>query len=331
MDSLATTTVLPFESVRIHELADRAEVPLWDILNLWPASGVGVLGGLPKSTKSWAGFDIALSVASGTPCLGHFPVVRPGPALIYAAEDPLPTVRARLAGLARHRGLDLSTVPIHIITEPAIRLDRITDQERLRRTLASIRPRILILDPLVRVYGQVDENSVAEVSALLAYLRALQREYDVSVLVVHHARKAQGPVHQAGEALRGSGDFFAWSDTMLYLRRIKDGLLLTRAHRSAPSGDPVVLKLLESADTPPHLEVVSTGGIGDESSVEHKLLRFLTRSPAPASTEEIRAALSLRKERVVATLKDLKQAGKVLRQGRGWCLASRFDGAGLER
>lgn len=328
MRDFATTPVTPFASVRVHELTERTAEQLWDIQDLWPASGVGVLGGQPKSTKTWAGFDIALSVASGTPCLGHFPVVRPGPALIYAAEDPLPTVRTRLAGLAQHRGLDLAALPIYIITEPAIRLDQAEDRERLRQTLASIRPRILILDPLVRVYGQVDENSVAEVSRLLAYLRALQREFDVSVLVVHHARKAQGAVHQAGQALRGSGDFFAWSDTMLYLRRIKDGLLLTRAHRSAPAGDPLVLKLVESAGTPPHLEVVSTSAPDDESSVERRLLLLLTRSPNPASTEEIRAALSLRKERVVATLKDLKQAGRVRREGRGWCLASRSDDVG---
>jgi hypothetical protein len=319
MRPLTTTPVDPFVCVRVHELADRPAEQAWDIQDLWAASGVGVLAGQPKSSKTWTALDMALSVASGTPCLGHFPVVRPGAVLLYAAEDPLPTVRVRLAGLARQRGLDLATLPIHVIDEPAIRLDRPTDRERLRRTLALIRPRLLILDPLVRVYGRIDENSVAEVSALLAYLRALQREHDVSVVVVHHARKAQGAVHQAGQALRGSGDFFAWSDTMLYLRRIKDGLLLTRAHRSAPSGDPLVLKLVDGPDTAPHLEVAGTSEPGDPASVNQRILHFLTRASAPVTTEEIRGELSLRKERVVASLQDLLRAGRIRRQERGWC------------
>lgn len=326
MRPLATTPVEPFVCVRVHELAERSAEQAWDIQDLWPASGVGVVGGLPKSSKSWTTLDMALSVASGTPCLGHFPVTRPGPVLLYAAEDPLPTVRVRLAGLAQQRGLDLATLPIHVIDEPAIRLDRPTDRERLRQTLVLIKPRLLILDPIVRVYGRIDENSVAEVSALLAYLRALQREYDVSVVVVHHARKAQGAVHQAGQALRGSGDFFAWSDTMLYLRRIKDGLLLTRAHRSAPSGDPLVLKLVNGAGTAPHLQVVGASESGDGACVDQRILHFLTRASAPVTTEEIRAALSLRKERVVTSLQDLAQTGRIRRQGRGWCLAPEHAG-----
>lgn len=312
----------PFAFVRAHELEDRPEDQSFDIEDFWAASGVGVLGGLAKSTKSWVVLDMAISVASGTPCLGRFAVKRPGPTMVYAAEDPPAEVRKRLAGLAQHRGLALADVPVHVITEPAIRLDQPTHRERLRQTLARVKPRMLILDPLVRVYGRLDENSAAEVSDLLGYLRALQREFDMSLVVVHHARKAQGAVHQAGEALRGSGDFFAWSDTLLYTRRIKEGVLLTRAHRSAPSGDPLVIQLVKKPDTPVHLEVVRTSTQGGAPSVDQRILHFLARRPGPASTEEIREALSLRKERVIDALEKLQEAGRVRRQSRRWCLAS---------
>ena len=58
--------------------------------------------------ETWLGLDMALSVATGTPCLGKYAVPRAGPVLVYLAEDALPVVRERVAGMARHRGLDLA-------------------------------------------------------------------------------------------------------------------------------------------------------------------------------------------------------------------------------
>jgi len=54
---------------------------------LWGASSVGLIGGAPKCSKTWLGLDLALSVATGTPCLGHYAVPEPGPVLVYLAED----------------------------------------------------------------------------------------------------------------------------------------------------------------------------------------------------------------------------------------------------
>ena len=48
---------------------------------------------------------MALSVATGTPCLGTYPVLESGPALIYLAEDSLSVVRERVLALATYRGL----------------------------------------------------------------------------------------------------------------------------------------------------------------------------------------------------------------------------------
>ena len=47
---------------------------------------------LPKACKSWLGLEMAVSVASATPCLGTFPVREPGGVLIYLAEDSLEAV-----------------------------------------------------------------------------------------------------------------------------------------------------------------------------------------------------------------------------------------------
>ena len=109
-------------------------------------------------------------MATGTACLGRYAVPRPGPVLVYLAEDALTVVRQRVEGMARHRGLELAGVDLHVITVPALRLDREPHRQRLLETVRRLRPRLLLLDPLVRLHG-IDENSATEVAGLLAYFR----------------------------------------------------------------------------------------------------------------------------------------------------------------
>ena len=104
--------------VRVGEIPPRKAPERWLVEELWGASSVGVIGGAPKCAKTWLGLDMALSVATGTACLGKYTVPEPGPVLVYLAEDALPVVRERIEGMARHRGLDLGSVEIHVITAP---------------------------------------------------------------------------------------------------------------------------------------------------------------------------------------------------------------------
>jgi RecA-family ATPase len=207
--------------IRAADIVETHDGPRWLVEPLWAKSGVGILGGAPKCCKSWLALEMALAVAGGTPCLGAFQVHDAGTVLLYMAEDAAPVVKARLGGICRHRALDLGALPVHLITAPALRLDRAHDQARLRAAVALYAPRLLVLDPFVRLH-RIDENDAGQVSALLGYLRELQREHDVAVLVVHHARK-NGTGGQAGQSLRGSGDFFAWADSLLYMRRHRGG------------------------------------------------------------------------------------------------------------
>jgi hypothetical protein len=74
---------------RASELEIRPQEKTWLIQQLWGQAAVGIVGGAPKCCKSWLGLDMALSIASATPCLGRFAVQARGPALVYLAEDAL--------------------------------------------------------------------------------------------------------------------------------------------------------------------------------------------------------------------------------------------------
>jgi RecA-family ATPase len=191
---------LPIE--RACRLAERAGEQNWLIEGLWSEEAAGIIGGEPKCCKSFLALDMAAAVASGTPCLRRFPVARPGRVLLYAAEDALHIVRRRLDGVCAAAGLSLAALDIQVITAPSLRLDLEADRAALDDATARLKPRLLILDPFVRLH-RIDENVSGEVAPLLAFLRELQRRHGAAVSVVHHARKGAGAV-RAGQAPDGA-------------------------------------------------------------------------------------------------------------------------------
>ena len=237
-------TLLPVQPA--HRLLDRPEQQRWLVTDLWSEEAVGIIGGEPKCCKSFLALDLAVAVAAGTPCLRRFPVVRPGRVLLYPAEDALHIVRRRLDGICAAAGLDLAELDLQVITAPSLRLDLEADRARLDETVARLRPRLLILDPFVRLH-RIDENISGEVAPLLAFLRELQRRHAIAVVVVHHAKKGAANI-RAGQALRGSSEFHAWGDSNLYLRRASDDrIVLTVEHRAASAMPSVTLELAQRA------------------------------------------------------------------------------------
>jgi RecA-family ATPase len=306
--------VLPV--VRVGEIRSEDNAQRWLVEGLWGSSSVGVIGGAPKCAKTWLGLDMALSVATGTPCLGKYAVPESGPVLVYLAEDALPIVRERVQGMTRHRGLDLAAVEIHVITAPVLRLDRDRDRARLWETAKRLRPRLLLLDPLVRLHG-VDENNAGEVAELLAYFRSLQRQLDLSVLLVHHTRKNAAGGVAAGQGLRGSGDIHAFGDSNLYLRRTKEHLVLSSEHRAAAASAPVHLELITTNAETTHLEVIAELEDGKRRSLEEQVLDRLT--PGSAFTRaKLRDSLGVKNERLGEALESLEQAGRLCRTPAGW-------------
>src|ERR1700733_10138264 len=261
--------VLPV--LRVAEIPSDEIAERWLVEGLWCTNSVGVIGGAPKCAKTWLSLDMALSVATGTACLGKYAVPQPGPVLVYLAEDALLFVRERIEGMARYRGLELDSVEIHVITAPVLRLDRDRDRTRLWETTRRLRPRLLVLDPLVRLHA-IDENRAGDVAELLAYFRSLQRELGLSVVLVHHTRKNAADGVAAGQGLRGSGDIHAFGDSNLYLRRTREHLVLSSEHRAASASAPVYLDLVATNAETTHLEVIAELQDGRRRSLEGQVL-----------------------------------------------------------
>jgi RecA-family ATPase len=314
--------VLPV--LRVAEIPSDEIAERWLVEELWCTNSVGVIGGAPKCAKTWLSLDMALSVATGTSCLGKYAVPEPGPVLVYLAEDALVAVRERIEGMAWHRGLDLDRVEVHVITAPVLRLDQERDRMRLWETTRRLRPRLLVLDPLVRLHG-IDENRAGDVAELLAYFRSLQRELGLSVVLVHHTRKNAADGVAAGQGLRGSGDIHAFGDSNLYLQRAKDHLILSSEHRAARASAPVYLELVAVDVRTAHLVVIAD--FGELSRAErpnemdrglHERLLALLAGGEVLTRTSLRESLGVKNERLGEVLESLERAGQISHTPKGW-------------
>lgn len=313
---MKTLQVLP-----AWRLAAQAAEQRWLVTDLWSQEAVGIVGGEPKCCKSFLALDLAVAVASGRPCLRRFEVSQPGRVLLYAAEDAMHIVRARLEGICAAAGCRLGTLDVQVITAPSLRLDLPADRERLECTVEQLAPRLLILDPFVRLH-RIDENASGEVAPLLAFLRELQRRYHLAVLVVHHAKKSAGRA-RAGQALRGSSEFHAWGDSNLYLRRSGGDLTLTIEHRAAPSLPGMTLELVQRGDALA-LEVRPSAAASitpPPSSVDERITAALMSTNGALPIAQLRAICRVRNATLHERLAALTQAGTLVRGAEGYRLA----------
>jgi hypothetical protein len=301
---------------RANDLDIRHPEKAWLIESMWAYGAVGIIGGPPKCCKSWLGLDMALSVASGSPCLDRFAVQRPGPALIFLAEDALPAIRARIEALCTHRQIPIESLDLYVITASSLRLDLTQDQKRLKATVEAFKPRLLLLDPLVRLH-RLDENSAADISNLLGFIREMQRSYDTAIVLVHHLSKRH--YAQPGQALRGSSDLHAFGDCNAYLVRRNDHILLTLEHRAAKPPDPIALELLSQPDgSAAHLEIASPDNITTDLSLNEQILDLLRHADKPMTRTTIRKHLKCNNQRLGKILLELNKQGLILRTSSGW-------------
>jgi len=314
-------TPLPVQ--RACELRDVSQGHAWLVEDLWADQAVGILGGEPKCCKSFLALDIAVSVASGALCLRRFPVLRTGPVLLFPAEDSLSSVRQRLEGICSAAGKKFADLDLHVITAPSLLLDSREDQTRLSETVQTLRPILLVLDPFIRLH-RIDENVACEVAPILAYLRQLQRRFQMAILLVHHSKKG-AHTQRPGQALRGSSDLHGWGDSNLYLRRVGPRLCLATEHRSAPSKTDIQLHLVAQGAAPA-LSVLDAHAAQEPTeatklSPSQRICQALAPPSGPVSFQRLRQLCRMRTETLSATIKHMVEQGTLSQTSQGYRLA----------
>ena len=340
---VATEDTADFEEMAVHKWNDFLSVPTkleWLIEDSWVDQSVGFISGRSKSYKTWIALDMALSIVSGKPFLGHFNVGRTGPVIIVQEEDPMPVLqeRMRLVGGAKDMmpsvewfpdkqitRLHFPDWPIYIINLQGFNLQSTEKVDQVRKLIAQINPVMLILDPLVVMLGNVDEYRASEVSGLLQTIKFWREEFGCSVAVVHHWNKGGGSDgERGGQAMYGSFAFHAWLESALHVAPIIedseskiDTVLIEREFKAAPSGRALKVRFnIDSVDKyvyEPILEEGKTVVAGHAGT----LLDLVMTHTEGVTQKDLIEETGFSRSNVIENLGKLTRQGKVRREAGG--------------
>jgi AAA domain len=195
-------------------LETKLAEPRWAVPGIL-AEGCTILGGKPKTGKSWMALGLAVAVASGGVALGQIPVQQ-GAVLYLALEDNMRRLQSRmemiLEGQTAPSALDLA------VDWP--RLDA-QGKEWLQAWLDSHRgARLVIVDTLARIRARNTGRNVGlydDDYHAVALLKRLADNAGASLLVIHHLRKmsSDDPL----EALSGTMGLSGAADSILVLKK----------------------------------------------------------------------------------------------------------------
>jgi hypothetical protein len=163
------------------------------IPGLLAAGQPGGIFGAFKTLKTSIAADLLISLASGTPFLGRFPVPKPGRVLFLSGESGLPALQSIVRRVCRERGLSLESLDNLLISPDLPRLDRPADVEALKRLVEKEKPVCVVIDPAYLAMGGDKSRNLFAVGSLLYPLAELCESTGCAVLVVHHCKRSSKP------------------------------------------------------------------------------------------------------------------------------------------
>lgn len=207
-------------SMRMFSTAEMMHLPAptWLIDRTIPAGGLVGLYGPPGVMKSFVAADIALSVAAGGLWQGR-KVAQGFP--LYVCAEGSTGMGKRINGWLAYRKLKPSQALGAWLTES---VPVYADSDGMARVIERIEeadfvPDLIVIDTLARCFDG-DENQQADMGRFVAGVDRLRKEFDATVIVVHHTRLD-------GDRERGNTAFRGAADTMLSLANKKGKLILT--------------------------------------------------------------------------------------------------------
>jgi hypothetical protein len=228
--------------LRIYSTEEMMKLPAptWLIDKIVPAGGLVGLYGAPGIKKSFVAADVALSIAAGGHWQGH-PVTSGFP--LYVCAEGAAGMGKRVKGFLKYRKLQPSQAAAAWLTESVpIYADSDGVETLLERIEeADVIPDLIVIDTLARCFDG-DENQQLDMGRFVAGVDRLRKEFDATVLVVHHTRLD-------GDRERGNTAFRGAADAMLSLSNKKGKLTLSCAKmKDAEEFDDIELRLKEMPD-----------------------------------------------------------------------------------
>lgn len=227
----------------------------WLVKDWLPASTIGMLVAPPETYKTWMQLDLAVSVASGCPFLGKYPVLDDGPVWIIQQEDFAGQTVDRLS-LIIHNRLGISPsgdeielppeLPIAVHVDRKLRFDDKEVMDSFTRQVAKHKPRLVLIDPL---YSTVDTDDYMKAAAgQMFVLKDLRDKYGTTFVIAHHTNKKTGSDTDRQGAW-GSQFLNAFLETGWQLRKDGDCIRVKRHFKSFAAPPDINLKFDIDSET----------------------------------------------------------------------------------
>lgn len=191
-----------------------------------PVKGKLILGGGPKTNKSFFVLNMALDLALGqnlfnayySPGKPVFPVFKKQRVLYIENEIGEIGLQDRLKGITQN--CDMGGCELYVKSrDMEMRADTDSGRAKIGAEIEAVKPTVLFLDPLSKFHLS-DENSAQEMGAVMRVFDHWVEDYGLSLVVIHHTGH-QNPEYprKGGAKLRGSTAIFGDVDAVITLER----------------------------------------------------------------------------------------------------------------
>lgn len=203
----------------------------WLVQDWLPDKSITFLVSPPESYKTWILLDLAVSISTGLPFLGQARINKTGPAMIIQQEDSHGGLTERLAliaeqkmGMVANLGNEawqipcIPDLPIYIHPSRMLRFDNDKVLKELEEQIKTIKPRVILIDPLYSTTSGVD-NYMADLANQMMILKTWRDKYGCSFVLAHHSKKNLDPDSTAREDSWGSQFLNAFLEAGWQVRR----------------------------------------------------------------------------------------------------------------
>jgi RecA/RadA recombinase len=180
----------------LHKTISAAELnacdpPCYLIPGILEAGQLGGIYGPFKTLKTSIAADLSISLASGTPFLGRFPVTEPGRVLFISGESALSALRSVARRICNERGLSLDSLENFRIATELPALDKPSVEMTFRELIQREKPVCIVIDPLYLAMHNEHGRNLQHMGELLRPLARICESTGCTILFVHHTKKSQ--------------------------------------------------------------------------------------------------------------------------------------------
>lgn len=284
-----------------HQLTDGLSFPLFDAKliteqdikddiryycnPLLAKSFICVIGGEPKTGKTFLGLQWAFSLASGTYFLG-FSIPEPIRVLYIDLEDSNAFFKKRVIDMRENFPM-LKESLFKFTSVKFIDFDR--DLSKIESSIIESKAQVVFIDSFSRLnFGS--ENDADAVTRTLTKFAEIQDKTGVAIVFIHHLSKPSANPQYKPEnifmRLRGSSVFYAWGSTYIILEKTGKSaqLYLESKHSKLKPNIPLVFTddlIFERKDDPEIPIILNLLGEGkiQQSSLAQLLSVRIGKSP----------------------------------------------------